>query len=75
MTELASTHSLPEDEISLADIVVYLINNLKWIGNPPLEPKVWEVKIFSIEEVLNEEIKIPRQPNHWFSKKGLSNLS
>jgi hypothetical protein len=31
MTELASTHSLPEDEISLADIVVYLINNLKWI--------------------------------------------
>jgi hypothetical protein len=40
MTELASTHSLPEDEISLADIVVYLINNLKWIGNPPLEPKV-----------------------------------
>ena len=31
MAELASTHSMPEDEISLADIVIYLINNLKWI--------------------------------------------
>ena len=31
MSELASTHSLTADEISLADIVVYLINNLKWI--------------------------------------------
>jgi hypothetical protein len=29
MSELASTHSLKADEISLADVVVYLINNLK----------------------------------------------
>jgi hypothetical protein len=34
-----------------------------WDGNPPDKPKVREVE-FSKKEVLREEVKIYRQPDH-----------
>ena len=49
-------HALPnifaasESEIVLAVLAL--------VGNRPLEPKVWEVEFFPIEEVLYEEIEI-----------------
>ena len=43
--------------------------NAKWsdeelVGNRPQEPKVREVEFFPMEEVLNEEIEVHRQPDH-----------
>ena len=34
------------------------------IGNRPLEPKGLEVEFFPMEEVLHEEVKVHRQPDH-----------
>ena len=33
-------------------------------GNRPLEPKVWEVEFFPMEEALYQEFNIQRQPGH-----------
>ena len=34
------------------------------VGNRPLEPQAREVEFFPMEEVLHEEVKIHRQPDH-----------
>jgi hypothetical protein len=37
---------------------------LGFAGNRPLEPQAREVEFFPMEEVLHEEVKIHRQPDH-----------
>ena len=39
-------------------------------GNRPLEPQAREVEFFPKEEVLDEEVKIHRQPDHGCSQTG-----
>ena len=55
---------LPERQLHHLMLHVDHEIQIAFLGNRPQEPKAREVEFFPIEEVLNEEIKIQRQPNH-----------
>lgn len=51
---------------AMAQEVILLIEqrSVALKGNRPLEPQAREVEFFPMEEVLHEEVKIHRQPDH-----------